>query len=332
MQTSGDPEQVPPPALPKVIIPGATSEGDESSEGEEPAPKEQDTSQPLETAINPESGPSARGDYLNHVRCDQCATLKQMCGFNTQIPCFISSQQLAFAGKASPANISLLVSDILNLRAMAQIAASHAKDLQKMTKAKLETLSLVLQKVYSSEGDEGLSSYARNIEDFEELLDFAKDIPLDTPMRFPERLHTTVQQPGETKYCWVTSYRQPARQHPPQVLSEASEALENTSFYADEDTMEVEPQEATQSTPAPAAGPSTFPGALEAPAAPSNPAESLTQATGNPAGGTPSSVTVPAQVPQDIQNQADSLYTLLAPLFHPLLHEAAECRRRGGGA
>ncbi|KAJ2923252.1 hypothetical protein H1R20_g13842, partial [Candolleomyces eurysporus] len=94
--------------------------------------------------------------------------------------------------------------------------------------------------------------------------------------------------------------------------------------------MEVELQEATQSVPAPAAGPSTFPGALETSAAPNDPAESSTQAAGNPAGGTPSSVTVPAQVPQDIQNQANSLYTLLAPLFHPLLCEAAEHRRRGG--
>ncbi|KAJ2928999.1 hypothetical protein H1R20_g8092, partial [Candolleomyces eurysporus] len=49
MQTSGDPEQAPPPVLPKVIIPGAMSEGDESSEGEEPTPKEQDASQHLET-------------------------------------------------------------------------------------------------------------------------------------------------------------------------------------------------------------------------------------------------------------------------------------------
>ncbi|KAJ2923245.1 hypothetical protein H1R20_g13849, partial [Candolleomyces eurysporus] len=200
-----------------------------------------------------------------------------------------------------------------------------------MTKAKLETLSLVLQRVYSSEGDKGLSAYARNVKDFEELLEFAKDVPLDTPMRFPERLNATVQQPGETEYRWVTGYRQPARRHPPRVLSEASEALENTSFYADEDAMEVKPQEASQSTPAPAAGPSTFPGALETPAVPSDLAESSTQAAGNLTGGPPSSVTVPAQVPQDIQNQADSLYTLLAPLFHPLLREAAERRRCGEG-
>ncbi|KAJ2935003.1 hypothetical protein H1R20_g2135, partial [Candolleomyces eurysporus] len=55
MQTSGDPEQMPPPTLPKVIIPGATGEEDESSEDEEPAPKEQSASQHLETAVNPES-------------------------------------------------------------------------------------------------------------------------------------------------------------------------------------------------------------------------------------------------------------------------------------
>ncbi|KAJ2921134.1 hypothetical protein H1R20_g15961, partial [Candolleomyces eurysporus] len=271
------------------------------------------------------------GDFLNHIRCNQCASLKQTCGFDTRIPRFASSQQLAFAGKASPENISQLVSDVLNLRATAQIAASHAEDLQKMTKAKLETLSLVLQRVYSSEGDAGLSSYAWNVGDLEEVLKFAKDIPLDTPMRFPERLHATMQQAGETEYRWLTNYQHSIYHNPPRVMSKPSEDLENTSFYADKDAMEVEPPQQAQPAPAPTAGPSTFPGSLETQAAPSSQAESSTQSAGNPTGDTSSTATVPAQIPQNIQNQANSLYTLLAPHFHPLLREAAECRRRGGG-
>ncbi|KAJ2925294.1 hypothetical protein H1R20_g11804, partial [Candolleomyces eurysporus] len=276
------------------------------------------------------------GDFLNHIRCDQCASLKQTCGFDTRIPRFASLQQLAFAGEASPANISQLVSDVLNLRAMAQIAASHAEDLQKMTKAKLETLSLVLQRVYSSEGDAGLSGYARNVGDLEEVLKFAKDIPLDTPMRFPERLHATMQQAGETEYRWLTNYQRSIYHNPPRVMSEPSEDLENTSFYADEDAMEVEPSQQAQPAPVPApvpaAGPSTFPGSLEAQAAPNDPAASSTPSASNPTGDTTSTAPVPAQIPQNIQNQADSLYTLLAPHFHPLLREAAERRRRGEGA
>ncbi|KAJ2935295.1 hypothetical protein H1R20_g1799, partial [Candolleomyces eurysporus] len=271
------------------------------------------------------------GDFLNHIRCDQCASLKQTCGFDTRIPRFASSQQLAFAGEGSPANISQLVSDVLNLRAMAQIAASHAEDLQKMTKAKLETLSLVLQRVYSSEGDAGLSGYARNVKDLEEVLKFAKDVPLDTPMRFPERLHATMQQTSETEYRWLTNYQRSIYHNPPRVMSEPSEDLENTSFYADEDAMEVEPPQPAQPAPAPTAGPSTFPGSLETQAAPSSQAESSTQSAVDPTGDTSSTATVPAQIPQNIQNQADSLYTLLAPHFHPLLREAAERRRRGGG-
>ncbi|KAJ2932594.1 hypothetical protein H1R20_g4502, partial [Candolleomyces eurysporus] len=316
LQSTGDPEQVEPPAFPKVILPGAANEDNESSEEEEAAPPEagathtdplppaevplagQDAPQPPEGVLNlksenvpapdpylllvfqasslamelfppgcpkayvpgchlaerrpkhdafahvtapgmlpiyeggplflqssalreltipvnqgpvpswvrPPCGQCAShglictgGDYLNNIRCDQCAALKQTCSFDTRIPRFTLSQQLAFAGKGSAANISCLISDILNLQAMAQIAASHAKDLQKMMKAKLETLSLVLQHVYSSEGDKGLSSYARNIKDLEAVLNFAKDIPLDTLMRFPERLHATTQQPGRDR-------------------------------------------------------------------------------------------------------------------------------------
>lgn len=90
---------------------------------------------------------------------------------------------------------------------MAQIAAAQAEDLQKMTAAKLGTLSLILSRVYASRGDEGLNMYARDIRDFEQLLEYASEIPLDTPLLFPERLHATTLAPGSRDYHWVTSFQ-----------------------------------------------------------------------------------------------------------------------------
>jgi hypothetical protein len=89
---------------------------------------------------------------------------------------------------------------------MAQIAAAEAEDLQKMTAAKLGTLSLVLSHVYASRGDKGLNMYARNITDFEQPLEYASKIPLDTPLLFPERLHATTLLPGSKDYHWVTNF------------------------------------------------------------------------------------------------------------------------------
>ncbi|RXW19476.1 hypothetical protein EST38_g6368 [Candolleomyces aberdarensis] len=270
------------------------------------------------------------GDFLNHVRCNQCAALKQTCGFDTRIPRFTSSQQLAFAGEASPLNISSLVADALHLRAMAQIAASHAEDLQKMTEAKLATLSLILQRVYSSEGDEGLNTYIRNVQDFEELLNFAKDIPLDTPMRFPERLHATVQQPDEMGYRWITDYQSSIYHNPPSAPAapptEVADDLQGGSFYADEDAMETNlPQQAPQNTTSPIAGPSTFPGALETSAASGSGLQAglLTQPSGEPAvPGEDTSLTVFVSRNVPPEERAGNLYELMAPLFHSLIREA----------
>ncbi|KAJ2928987.1 hypothetical protein H1R20_g8104, partial [Candolleomyces eurysporus] len=176
------------------------------------------------------------GDLLNGVRCNQCALLKQTCGFDTRVPRFRASQQMAFGGEDSPWNITALVSDVLNLRAMAQIAASHAEDMRKMTEAKLGTLSLVLQRVYSNRGDAGLSDYARNVQDFQEVLEYAKDVPLDTPMLFPQRLNATVQAPEVAEYHWTTDYESSILYNPPSV----DDDLGSLSYVSD-DAMDVVP-------------------------------------------------------------------------------------------
>lgn len=76
-----------------------------------------------------------------------------------------------------------------------------------MTAAKLGTLSLILSRVYASRGDEGLNMYARNVADFEQLLEYASEIPLDTPLLFPERLHATTLAAGSKDYHWVTEFQ-----------------------------------------------------------------------------------------------------------------------------
>ena len=113
-------------------------------------------------------------------------------------------------------DITALVADILHLRGMAQIAASHAEDLQKMTEAKLGTLSLIFERVYSNRGDEGLNAYVDNVQDLDEVLKFAKDVPLDTPMLFPRRLHATVQSSDETHYHWSIKYEDSIFYQPPE--------------------------------------------------------------------------------------------------------------------
>ncbi|RXW11703.1 hypothetical protein EST38_g14152 [Candolleomyces aberdarensis] len=176
------------------------------------------------------------GDLLNGVRCDQCARLKQTCGFDTRVPRFQASQQMSFGGEESPWHITALVSDILNLRATAQIAASHAEDLRKMTEAKLGTLSLVLQRVYSNRGDAGLNEYVQDVKDFQELLEYAKDVPLDTPMLFPQRLNATVQKPEVAGYHWSTDYESSILYNPPSIDDDLG-----SLSYASDDAMDVEP-------------------------------------------------------------------------------------------
>ncbi|KAJ2923161.1 hypothetical protein H1R20_g13931, partial [Candolleomyces eurysporus] len=157
-------------------------------------------------------------------------------------------------------DITSLVSDGLNLRSMAQIAAAQADDLIKMTEAKVGTLSLVMQRVYARRGDAGLNDYFRNVRGFSELLEFAHRVPLDTPMLFPRRLNATTMQPDEVEYRWSTDYEDSIYFRPP---------------AASDDEMEVDPA----SGPAPpdedddlGEGPSTQPAAASssAPAASSS--------------------------------------------------------------
>ncbi|KAJ2921052.1 hypothetical protein H1R20_g16041, partial [Candolleomyces eurysporus] len=340
LQATGDPVQVGAPSFLDIILPDASDKESEQS-GEEEAREEEEN--PPVTAAGAATEVDATSTKM--VAATPTEAVAETGGKDIlmpaaelfppeeededQGPTVPPSHPLANTNRPAtvielphlqpPPDISQLVSNVLNLREMAQIAASHAEDLQKMTKTKLETLSLVLQRVYSSEGDTGLSGYARNVRDLEEVLKFAKDIPLDTPMRFPERLHATMQQAGETEYRWLTNYQRSIYHNPPCVMSELSEDLENTSFYADKDVMEVKPPQQAQPAPAPTTGPSTFPGSLKTQAIPSNPAALSTLAGGNPTGDPSSSAPALALIPQNIQNQADSLYTLLAPHFHPLL-------------
>ena len=140
-------------------------------------------------------------------------------------------------------DITSLVADVLHLRAMTQIAVAQAEDLQKMTEAKLGTLSLILGRVYSNRGDAGLNSFVKEVKDFEELLKFAKDVPLDTPMMFPERLHATTLAPDSKDYHWVADYTASVYHQPPPVPVPAASPL-GDSFYGSESDvvpMEVEP-------------------------------------------------------------------------------------------
>ena len=126
---------------------------------------------------------------------------------------------------------------------MTQIAVAQAEDLQKMTEAKLGTLSLILGRVYSNRGDAGLNSFVKEVKDFEELLKFAKDVPLDTPMMFPERLHATTLAPDSKDYHWVADYTASVYHQPPPVPVPAASPL-GDSFYGSESDvvpMEVEP-------------------------------------------------------------------------------------------
>ncbi|KAJ2920674.1 hypothetical protein H1R20_g16420, partial [Candolleomyces eurysporus] len=119
---------------------------------------------------------------------------------------------------------------------MAQIAASHAEDLRKMTESKLGTLSLVLQHVYSNRGDASLSDYTRNVTDFQEVLEYAKDMPLNTPILFPQRLNATTQAPKVAKYHWTTDYESSILYNPPT----AKDDLGSLSYVSD-DAMDVAP-------------------------------------------------------------------------------------------
>ncbi|RXW12922.1 hypothetical protein EST38_g12936 [Candolleomyces aberdarensis] len=155
---------------------------------------------------------------LNHVRCDQCAASKQPCGFDSRVPRFRASQHLYYAGEDSPLNIASLVSDVLHLRSMAQIAAAQADDLVRMTEAKLGTLSLSLQ---------------RDVQGFSELLEFAGLVPLDTPMLFPRRLNATTIQPDEVEYRWSTDYEESRYFIPPVVSDEDVEMRSQSGSQED---------------------------------------------------------------------------------------------------
>ncbi|RXW11457.1 hypothetical protein EST38_g14399 [Candolleomyces aberdarensis] len=170
---------------------------------------------------------------LNHVCCNQCTQSKQPCGFDSHVPCFWASQHLFYAGEDSPLNIALLVSDALHLRSMAQIAMAQANDLVWMTKAKLGTLSLILQCVYACRGDASLNDYFQDIQGFSKLLEFAGLVPLDTPMLFPCRLNATTIQPDEVKYRWSTDYKESMYFIPPEASDEDIIMISQSSSQED---------------------------------------------------------------------------------------------------
>jgi hypothetical protein len=104
-------------------------------------------------------------------------------------------------------DITSLIADIANLRSTAQIATPQADDLIRLTEAKLETLALVLARIASSQGNAGLTRVNNEVEELEDILEFASEIPLTTPLRFPRCLNATTMQVTDEEYEWTTKFK-----------------------------------------------------------------------------------------------------------------------------
>ncbi|KAJ2928992.1 hypothetical protein H1R20_g8099, partial [Candolleomyces eurysporus] len=105
-----------------------------------------------------------------------------------------------------PERISSLIVDALTLRGMTRVAFALAKDQYKLLEAKMGTLSLILSRVYSNEGDAGLRRYFTNVEALQGLLEFSRHVPLDTPMLYPRRTSTSTMGVTKDEYTWTTTF------------------------------------------------------------------------------------------------------------------------------
>ncbi|KAJ2927293.1 hypothetical protein H1R20_g9802, partial [Candolleomyces eurysporus] len=176
------------------------------------------------------------GDFLHGVRCDNCNDQKKPCGFDLSIPRMTSLSALSAAADASPERISSLIVDALVLRGMTRVAFALAEDQYKLLEAKMGTLSLILSRVYSDEGDAGLRRYFTDVEALQGLLEFSRHVPLDTPMLYPRRTSTSTMGITKDEYTWTTTFDE---EEVDEYLSSLRKELRQRSSPLDERSSEV---------------------------------------------------------------------------------------------
>ena len=76
----------------------------------------------------------------------------------------------------------------------------------KLLESKVSTLSLVLRRIYSSEGDAGLRRYFTDLTQLEDLLDFSSFLDLATPMIFPRRTSASSINTTTDAYEWGSTF------------------------------------------------------------------------------------------------------------------------------
>ncbi|KAJ2930995.1 hypothetical protein H1R20_g6072, partial [Candolleomyces eurysporus] len=176
------------------------------------------------------------GDFLHGVRCDNCNDQKKPCGFDLSIPRMTSLSALSAAADAAPERISSLIVDALTLRGMTRVAFALAEDQYKLLEAKMGTLSLILSRVYSDEGDAGLRRYFTDVEALQDLLEFSRHVPLDTPMLFPRRTSTSTMGVTKDEYTWTTAFDE---EEVDEYLSSLRKELRQKSSPLDERSSEI---------------------------------------------------------------------------------------------
>ena len=92
------------------------------------------------------------------------------------------------------------------LRGTTQLAYALAEDQLKLLESKVGTLSLILRRVYSAEGDAGLRRYFSDISQVQELLEFSSCLNLATPMIFPRRTSASSIHVDTDAYEWGSSF------------------------------------------------------------------------------------------------------------------------------
>ncbi|RXW14023.1 hypothetical protein EST38_g11831 [Candolleomyces aberdarensis] len=196
------------------------------------------------------------GDFLHGVRCNNCNDQKKPCGFDLSIPRMMSLSALSATADAAPERISSLIVDSLMLRGMTRVAFALAEDQYKLLEAKMGTLSLILSRVYSDEGDAGLRRYFHDIEALQSLLEFSWHVPLDTPMLYPRRASTSTMGITQEEYTWTTTFDE---EEVDEYLSSLRKDLHRKSSPPEEWSSEVAkgsnpPTKPAEVTPSPVPG------------------------------------------------------------------------------
>ena len=94
------------------------------------------------------------------------------------------------------------------LRGMTRVAFALAEDQYKLLESKVGTLSLILRRVYSDEGDAGLRRYFTDARSLGDLLEFSRHVRLDTPMLYPRRSSASTMKITKETYSWTTTFDQ----------------------------------------------------------------------------------------------------------------------------